>query len=63
MSAFGGKADIAFCTAYVRLWPTPAKHLILREQGFPFLQCFTILFAGRSKAGGSGAFVPEHARI
>jgi hypothetical protein len=40
-----------------------AKLLNLRAQGFPFLQCFTILFAGRSKAGGSGTFVHEHARI
>src|SRR5262245_32794851 len=32
----------------VCLWPNRAKHLILREQGFRFLQCFTILFAGRS---------------
>src|SRR5262249_53071947 len=61
--AFGGKADMAYWSANVRLWPTAAKRLILQAQGFPILQCFTILFGGRSKAGGSGSFVHEHARI
>jgi hypothetical protein len=45
---FGSKADMTYCGANVRLWPTPRKQLILQAQGFPVFQCFTILFAGRS---------------
>src|SRR5262249_10810985 len=51
------------CGNNVRLLPTAAKRLILQAQGFPILQCFTILFGGRSKAGGAGTFIHEHAQI
>jgi hypothetical protein len=56
---FRGKADMTFRGANVRLWPNAAKLLILQAQGFPFLQCFTILFAGRS-SGERDALAQQH---
>src|SRR5215467_5135908 len=42
--------------ANVRLWPMPAKHLILLRLSFAIFQCFTIAFAGRSLVEVGRAF-------
>ena len=42
MLAFGGKEDMALASQNVRLWPMPAKRLILQGLSFPVFQCFTI---------------------
>ena len=60
--AFGGKADMAFCTAHVRFWPkadigSPVQGMIRHRSGFiwslsPKLSAVSDTSAGQDEAAG-----------